>query len=269
MISPRLTDWEISAFLIILLMGCSQPRPRIDALPLPQLSHLTVNAEANRAALQDFRGEGLVIVRGPDINAVLGINIAFLQPDFMRLSLRSHMGVHAGTLIHANGYYELTNGSSSQKTGGKLGDFSLEEDYGLPFNGSELLDLFSLLIILESIPDDAILKRDTMLQLYSISWTDEEIRHQVWMDPFQPVAKKELLLSMDGDTLWFREAKGVKKRAGVLLPMSWNVQVGGGENTYKIELKLSNLWVNRGVSPAEFEVNGFFQSDSSEARYDG
>lgn len=268
MISRRLIGREILFFLMLLFWGCSQPRPRIDDIPLPELSRLIDRAEANREALSDFRGEGLVIVRGPDANSALGINITYLQPDFLKLSLRNPMGVNAGALILAGGYYELTY-IFSTKTSGKIADFNLAEDFGFPFTGEEIWNLFTPLIALERVTDDAVLMRDASLQLYSVSWTEGETKHQVWMDPFQPVAKRELSISAEGDTLWFREAKSFKKRADVSLPLSWIVQLGCGRNAYTMELKLSNLWVNRGVSPDEFKMDSFFESDSSEAHYDG
>jgi hypothetical protein len=254
-------------FEIALLLGCSQPRPRIETLPLPELSHLIADAETNRAALNDFRGEGLVIVRGPGVNSAMGISITHLYPGFLKLSLRGPMGIPVGFLTVAKGYYELDYMSSSGVARGVLDSLDLSLDFGFPICGGELMDIFSPLISLAAVPDTAALIRDADRQLHQISWIDDGIRHRIWLDPFEPAGRMEVVIAANSDTLWMKQTGALKRRSGVFLPLTWTVQLGNGSDSYTVKLKLSNLWVNRGVSAAEFDIEGL--PESSEAHHDG
>lgn len=256
--------------LILFVVGCSRPRPRIEDLPLPDPALLLEKIERNRTALKDFEGLGLILLRGPDGKSAMGVNVTHLVPDFLKLSFQGSLGVSLGTLVLARDRYSLFMFSPySIQESGLVGDASLLADFGIPVGGGDLLGLFLPFMSISEIPDTATIQLDRSQQQYFLTWSDSSGIYRLWADPFQPVILKELLLSSSGDTIWYKELDQIKKRSGVFIPSSWKVQLGCGEASYSMKLKLSSIWLNRGLSPADFKVNKSHKFDSVEGSNGG
>ncbi len=264
MISLRRIGSGVLFISILSFIGCSRPHPQIENLPLPDPVFLLKRIAENRAALKDFKGAGTVVFKGPEIRSAVGLRIFYLTPDYLKLIIRGPMGIQLGELVLAGDYYSVSGLSTVFATSGRIEDFSLPEELGLPLKGDDLLKIFLPFISINGVPDRIELQADTKEQMYILTWKDEINVHRLWVDPYRPLATKELLTSADGDTLWFKELEKVRKRSDVFLPSSWSIQLGDKEGAYVVKLRLPKLWVNRDLTPADFKTGNIVVPDTPE-----
>lgn len=264
---PRRTKMGIFFFILVLfVLGCSQPRPRIETLPRPNPVSLLEKIRKNQAALRDLKGLGVVVMSSPQGKSAQGLDLRYLAPDYLKLSFRGAMGVSTGTVVLAQDRYSVSLLSPYYiQESGFIEDTILLDNFGLPIGKDDLLTLFLPLASVPHIPDSIDIQQDLMEQQYRLHWSDNSDVHALWADPFKPIALRELLFSASADTIWYKEVDRVKKRSGVFVPLAWTVQLGHGEQSYSVQLKLSNLWINCGLSPADFEIKNFTASGSEEA----
>lgn len=245
----------LCSFLVIFiffLAGCARIKPSIEELPKPKLEKVFKDIAQNTAILNDFSGSGTIVFQCPDIQSAAGIKIHYLSPDFLRLTLSGLFGLHIGEFILAEGQYSASYLSSNNTMTGKIEDFSVADEFGLPIRSEDLIDLFLPIISLQEKPKGAVLHVDSVEQKYVLTWKDEENNHRLWVDPQRMIAVKELLMSPEGEIIWYKELEKVGQYSDVILASVWNVQLGSGEGSYIVKLRLPKISVNRGFTPADF-----------------
>ncbi|TKJ39800.1 hypothetical protein CEE37_11020 [candidate division LCP-89 bacterium B3_LCP] len=259
----------VSAHLLLIFWGCSKTRPPVDDIPIPPLFVLLDRCESNYAALEDFEAEGILVVKGPEVSSAVGFRMAYLVPDYLKMQFSGSMGVRLGSLVVADGYYELKSSNKAFDDVGELHSLSLLEKFGLPLDGN---DIFNLLIPLAFKPLDstkATLSKDYQKQAFkTVMITDEEEIQTVWFDPYAPVVTCELLQTADFDTIYYRRSGEFRRRSGVYFPYFWNVSIEGDEGMYNIKIKINRLWINRGLKTDLFSIQHDVTADSLEAHHD-
>ena len=207
---------------------------------------------------------GLITLKGPDVRSAFGVHVLHLAPDFLSLTLIGHMGIKMGTVVLTENRYSYSFSSSGIYASGEIESFSFPEIFDLPLSGDYFWDVFRPLPQLSDIADPVAIQRDISGQLYQLTWSDSSFTHQLWVDSFRPVIVRELFCNTTGDTIWYREYNRIKKRSGVFIPFFWEIQLGQGEEAYLMQLKFSQLRVNRDLSPADFMISAVPEPDSTE-----
>ncbi len=246
------------AFLLVLaimIAGCARHYQDIQTLPVPNLQVLKERIEANKDALSDFKGFGVIVVRGPEMRQAFGIKTQYLAPSSFKIEFNGSMGVSMGTLILNERQYLLTGGGSGESFCGSIEDFNLADEFGIPIKGEDLLELFDPLRSIAEVPDTTALKTDFQTQQYSFITYSDSLTTTLWIAPYTPLITRELHAKASGDTVWFRNIEKVKKRSGVFFPAAWNGQIGSGEEAVTFDLEFSSLWLNKGISASLFDID--------------
>jgi len=245
-----------------LFSGCARRQPAIETLPLPDLRELISRMDRNRENLRDFTGAGSLEMLGSEVRkTIVGVRVAYLTPNFLSVKLKGTLGVNLGSLILAGDRYSLRSNADHQQTRGDITDFEYPLGLDILIQGEDVRDLFRPLIESDSLAETAKLSKDFSTQLYELAWFDEGIENRLWADPFRPVFIRELVCADSGDTIWYREVDGIKQHSGVFLPHVWTTRLGQAPEVFQIKLNLSQMQVNSGLTPADFEI----EEDSPEA----
>ena len=240
--------------LITLLSGCARHYVRIEDCPLPETHELVTKIARNYNSLEDFEGFGNIIYKSSSRRQAWGIKAQFHIPDYYRISLYGTLGVSVGTLILAEDEYGIISNSYSAPIAGQIEDIDLQEEFGLPVDVADIPDLLHPLKLLPEVSDTIILERDLEEQSYVISMPYDNYTEKFWIDPFYPNVTRYLRISISTDTICYRELDGIRKRANVFIPTSWVVQLGSGEEAFIFNVRLSSIWVNRGIPESNFKI---------------
>lgn len=249
---------------VLFLISCSKPGARIENLPLPHPAKLAERLEKNRAGLRDFSGKGILRLRSPEGKSAFGVRLLYLRPNRLSITLFGAMGIEAGRITLSGDHYQITSLSEGLNASGNVDDFSWPEFFEIDITGIQFLDLCEPLARPPDHRDSIRVDRDAANQLYRVAWSDSSYLHCLWVDPYLPVALRELLLTSLGDTVWYREYKDVKNRAGIYVPFSWNLKVGQNDSSYEIQIEFSSLEVNHNLSPGDFKISYLSKLDTVE-----
>jgi hypothetical protein len=239
----------------VLFWGCAKRQVNIEKLPLPSLPELVAKTDQNSGVLRDFSGGGSVEMSGPELRrTVLGLRVDYLAPDHLSLKFKGPLGVNAGSLILAGDFYRVNLPSEHRTVTGRVSEFEFNLGLDLVVSGEDLRGLFQPLIKAEDVPDSVLIERDVDARQFRLAWSDALGDYRLWADPSIPLFIRELISKQGGDTLWYKQLGGIKKRDKVFLPNAWTVIMGQGEDAYRIKLKLPELLVNTGLSPQDFKI---------------
>jgi hypothetical protein len=245
--------------LAVFITGCTR-QPRIEDLPQSDPQELIARAVRNDQALLDFSGAGLVEVSDANLHrTVAGLQVKLLKPDFLEVKLRGPFGIGLGSLTLAGDRYCLKVNSDHLQKSGWISQFEFPLEMNLPIGGREVRALFQPLITIQADSDSLVTLTDPKTQQFKLQWLDQGELHQVWADPYQPYFQRELTQSANGDTLWDKRVSGARLRSGVYLPDSWTIQIGQAQNSYRVNIAMSQLKINEGLNPDDF----LMEADSS------
>ena len=258
------------AFFLAGLLGCSRGRAKFEDLPVLEPSAIFSKVQANRAALKDFEGAGLLEVSNSKVGrTIFGVKLSHVSPDHLFLSLNGPMGIHFASLLLEGDRYSVSFGMPPVQATGRLQDFDVPEDFGILLKGE---DIYKVLLPLEPISplsDSATVRKDFESRQFCLDWSDADQTHNLWADPYRPVFTREMILSTDGDTLVTKEMEQVSKRGGVHFPMSWNIRSGRADEASFMRFKLRQLNVNTGLAPEDLRLAPEAPMDTVEVRSGG
>ncbi|HEX7342639.1 MAG TPA: hypothetical protein VF398_00130 [bacterium] len=258
------------AFFLTSLLGCSRGRAKFEDLPVPEVSAIFSRVQANRAALKDFEGAGLLEVSNSKMGrTIFGVKLSHVSPDHLLLSLNGAMGIHFASLLLEGDRYSVSFGMPPVQATGLLQDFDIPEDFGILLKGEDIYKVLLPLEPISSLSDSASVRKDFMSRQFCLDWSVAGQTHDLWADPYRPIFTRETILSNDGDTLVTKEMEQVSKRGGVHFPMSWNIRSGKVDEESVMRFKLRQLNINTGLAPEDLRLNPEAPIDTVEVRSGG
>ncbi len=260
----------LSAFILTGLLSCSRGRANFEDLPVPEPSAIFSKVQANRAALKDFEGAGLLEVFNSKMGrTIFGVRLSHVSPDHLLLSLNGAMGIHFASLLLDGDRYNVSFGMPPVQATGLLQDFDVPEDFGILLKGE---DIYKVLLPLEPISplsDSASVRKDFKSRQFCLDWSTAGQTHNLWADPYRPIFTREMILTSSGDTLVTKEMEQVSERGGVHFPMSWNIRSGRADEESFMRFKLRNLTINTGLAPEDLRLIPEAPMDTVEVRSGG
>jgi len=190
---------SMALFVLFASNGCTRKLQRIDtSVPSPEIIKEVINSHYS---IDRFESDFSITLKALIFGAGMFGNIKVQYPDRLSAELKGPMGVHFGSIVIKNGFYELQT-SNGQIVKDYVENFNVEEMTGIPFPSNDLFVVFSPV----PLPiENAIESKEFVIHETDSLWywrfSEGELDHEIIFDPDKLVILSENWYDNKGDKL--------------------------------------------------------------------
>ena len=200
-------------FLILLLIGCTNPRYILDTNQVT-FTELLDNIAADQQQIISLQASSRISVDSEEFSGNFFADIIYLNSDSLLLSVSGPFGIHAGTLFIGKKRFLFHNQIANKFYTGSVDEFRDRKFFQFPLNLSELINIFAAK---ESLQAMRIEQYDTRDDQFFMSTSNGALAYKIWINDFNGKITK-ISASQAGEELFVREYDDYKKSNGIYFP---------------------------------------------------
>lgn len=236
--------------LMAVLSGCA--KYAAIKFPLPTEAEIWEEVYRNTGSIQDFQGEAELTIESGFRIIPVQAKIYFRNPDWLTVRTYGPMGLKLIEASLQSQRFQVYSPFTNEYITGSLDSVNLATTFKLPFPNLDLREAWTRLFN-PTKPHNRPAEVRSAGKFYILSYEQEDIIHEIWVNSKKMLIDRENLLDSTGVMLGYMAFSKYKKRTGARFPRK--IEIGDIPRGVKLTIETHKFKLNSNIPDSEMMLS--------------